>query len=338
MPADAGNRKPATYEPESMVDVRNKFSQLRGIMGSFNEKVSDVLSKAEVQYLQAYRAHMQSVHAEKVDLEAKLRQAESQQANDQQMRALEKDVEWYRRQKQQLESAAVAMQKDLLYMQERFDVLTRDRNTLSIQVKSLKKVDRVVKAEAKEVARQQRQEDAAKEAEQEERRYKLERARAAAAAASSVGVADTEGKSWNGGGADEWSYGEEFAELTGEEGAVELRRRLRFEKERLLRERAEVQRLRTLVVGDRSLRGELEEFFLMGVEDLRKEGGRRRRREKEQQNRNDFEGGGGSRNSTSSNRVPGVLLTDKQMESDLTLLFDALFPSPSGGGDVPDRR
>jgi hypothetical protein len=325
-----------------MKTVRDKYTELRGVLGTFNEKVSDVLSKAEVQYLQAYRAHMQLVHTEKIDLEAKLRQAEAQQANDQQMRALEKDVEWYRRQKQQLESSAVAMQKDLLYMQERFDVLTRDRDMLSVQVKSMKKVDRVAKAEAREVARQQREETAAKEAEQEERRYRLERARAAAAAASSSAAAAAAAASAgvNGGYNGGWD-GEEFAELTGDEGAVELRRRLRFEKERLLRDRAEVQRLRTLVVSDRSLRGELEEFYLMGVEDLRKESERRQRRRSKGGATTHaaaaFSGEGGL-GSNNGDAISGVLLADRRMESDLTLLFDALFPTPSSGGTGSQGR
>lgn len=55
----------STYEPEGMVDVRLKFSQLKTVIGTFNEKVSDVLTKAEVQFLQAYRGHMQAVYAEK---------------------------------------------------------------------------------------------------------------------------------------------------------------------------------------------------------------------------------------------------------------------------------
>ena len=99
-----------------MSEVRAKYGQLNEVLGTFNEKVSEVLSKAEVQFLQAYRANMQAVYEEKRELEAKLAEAGRQQSNDQQMRNLERDREWYKDRKNKLENQAVAMQKDLLYM------------------------------------------------------------------------------------------------------------------------------------------------------------------------------------------------------------------------------
>ena len=49
------------YEPEGMTAVREKYAELGGMVGTFSEKVGDVLSRAEVQFLQAYRGHMQEV-------------------------------------------------------------------------------------------------------------------------------------------------------------------------------------------------------------------------------------------------------------------------------------
>ena len=74
-------------------------------------QVSDVLSKAEDQFLQAYRAHMQGVHKEKMELEAKLQESENEQANDKQIQSLEKDRDWYKEQRNQLEGYVAAMQK-----------------------------------------------------------------------------------------------------------------------------------------------------------------------------------------------------------------------------------
>jgi hypothetical protein len=51
------------YEPEGMLAVRAKYAELGGVVGTFSEKVGDVLSRAEVQFLQAYRGHMQEVRA-----------------------------------------------------------------------------------------------------------------------------------------------------------------------------------------------------------------------------------------------------------------------------------
>jgi len=44
-----------------MTAVREKYAELGGMVGTFSEKVGDVLSRAEVQFLQAYRGHMQEV-------------------------------------------------------------------------------------------------------------------------------------------------------------------------------------------------------------------------------------------------------------------------------------
>ena len=45
----------------------------------------------------------QGVHREKMELESKLQEAENEQANDKQIQSLEKDRDWYRAQKNELE-------------------------------------------------------------------------------------------------------------------------------------------------------------------------------------------------------------------------------------------
>jgi hypothetical protein len=63
MASDDGGASAAVglYEPEGMNAVREKYAELGGMVGTFSEKVGDVLSRAEVQFLQAYRGHMQEV-------------------------------------------------------------------------------------------------------------------------------------------------------------------------------------------------------------------------------------------------------------------------------------
>ena len=314
------------YEPEGMKAVREKYEELNGVVFTFNEKVGDVLSRAEVQFLQAYRAHMQSVHRERLELEAKLKQAEMQQASDTQIRALERDREWYLTQKRELEAKAAAMQKDLLYLEEKTEVISHDREKLSRQLKAVKKSQRLELADEQEFLMRQRR------AEEERAGHRAPTGGSVAGAANGGGGGGQPGSRgggiWaNSGAASPGAVSGSFGggggggaggEAEGEEVA-ELRRELREEKAALAGDRAEVQRLRGLVVADRSLRADLEEFFLQAVEDLRRDGERARRRE--------AGGGGGGGGAGSASPVrPGAVLVDAELEADLTVLFDSLFP------------
>ena len=82
-------------------------------------QVSKVLSDAENQFLQAYRAHMTDVHRELQLLRSKLAEAETSLQKDEQIQSLERDCVWYKNQRNQLESFVNAMHKDLLYMKEK---------------------------------------------------------------------------------------------------------------------------------------------------------------------------------------------------------------------------
>ena len=83
------------YEPPGMMEVRDKYGQLKEVMGTFNDKVSKVLSDAENQFLQAYRAHMTDVHRELQMLRSKLAEAETSLQKDEQIQSLERDCVWY---------------------------------------------------------------------------------------------------------------------------------------------------------------------------------------------------------------------------------------------------
>jgi hypothetical protein len=330
--------------------VRDKFGELKEVIGIFNGKVSDVLSKAEVQFLQAYRAHMQAVYAEKQELEAKLREAEAQQANDQQIRALEKDVEWYKSQKNQLEGQTVAMQKDLLFMQEQYEVLNKDRKMLSTQLKAVKKQERLLKIENagddKKASSKQTvistltpsvktPTSLSTHKEDGDKTSSSKKKKKSTTLSTSSHVSSVSKPEWGrGGGNNVKNQASMISEFTSSDinhdsqnkknggmmtdewqGAdsndYAMKRKLRMEKEKLLMERAELQRLRSLVVDDKSLRSELETFYLQAVEDLRKESERNRNRP--------FSSLKGLPNT-------GTLLHNKDEENDLAILFDCLFP------------
>jgi len=267
-----------------MSEVRAKYGQLNEVLGTFNEKVSEVLSKAEVQFLQAYRANMQAVYEEKRELEAKLAEAGRQQSNDQQMRNLERDREWYKDRKNKLENQAVAMQKDLLYMHGQHAAFSKEIESLSSRLKAARKADRLGKAEgAARKAHLARKTDFDRGPENNSLPHVSANPRGSPALSGRGGMLLVD---------------------PDKEDEHALRRELRVGKEELLRERAEVARLKSLVVADKSQRSELEDLYLSAVEDLRKEA-----------LRSSQGGQGGQR---------GDL--DGQLAIDLTLLYDALFP------------
>lgn len=313
-----------TFEPEGMDAVRQKYGQLQGVVSTFNEKVGDVLSKAEVQFLQSYRAHMQAVHVEKQELEAKLKEAESQQANDQQVLALERDVEWYRAQKNMLEDQAAGMQKDILYLQEQFEALNKDREFLSSQLKAVKKEQRLHASSEKPgptkgtTVRTKKDGSGPGKAgkagtpneKSPSRRNEGEKGATSAVAARSLVTTGGDGEGSN---------------TPRDMEMVEVRRQIRAKKEQLLKGRAEINRLRSLVVDDKTMRAELEEFFLAAVADHHKEGVRETR----------HRGGGymsleGGEGNNPPGPVPGAVLANGDEERDLTILFDCLFPDVNG--------
>ena len=65
-----------------MEDVRAQYAELKDTMSTFQVSVSECLSKAEAEFLQAYRAHMVEVHRELQGLRDKLSEAESSMSVD----------------------------------------------------------------------------------------------------------------------------------------------------------------------------------------------------------------------------------------------------------------
>ena len=102
-----------------MEDVRAQYAELKDTMSTFQVSVSECLSKAEAEFLQAYRAHMVEVHRELQGLRDKLSEAESSILKDDHIQQLERDGAWYRNEAAQQTAYIAAMDKDRSYMRRK---------------------------------------------------------------------------------------------------------------------------------------------------------------------------------------------------------------------------
>lgn len=317
--------KKQVYEPPAMTDVRDKYGQLKAVLGAFNDKVSDVLSKAEVQFLQAYRAHMQGVHKEKQELESKLKAAEDERANDKQIQALEKDRDWYMAQEQQLASFVAAMEQDLHALKHKFNDVMKERDQLALQLKAEKRQFRILRADV----HSRRAHDTVSFADptiptqQDAHHQPGQRIphSQSAIALHRPGEADDlrahqrslpllrphDGHLQSMSLLERESQAEEQEQWELEQETAELR-------EQVAKAKAEAQRLRSMLVEDKARQSDLEEFFLQGVEDIKREAERLKRK---------------------TRMVPGQSQTidvqQKEYEASLGLVFDSLFPEKQIG-------
>lgn len=137
----------SSFEPSGMKIVHLHYSALSDTLSTFNVKVSEVLAKAESEFLQAYRAHMVEVHKELQELRGKLAEAESSILKDDYIQQLERDCSWYRNEAAQLTAFVTAMDKDKNYMCRKLRALRNDRQWLSRQLKASKKQHKLLRAE-----------------------------------------------------------------------------------------------------------------------------------------------------------------------------------------------
>jgi len=322
--------KREVYEPPGMTDVRDKYGQLKVVLGSFNDKVSDILSKAEVQFLQAYRAHMQGVHKEKLELESKLKAAEDERANDKQIQALEKDRDWYMSQERQLASFASAMEQDLYALKHKYKDILQERDELAQQLKAEKRQHRILRADVQS-RRAHDSESLAQPTIQTQQQS--EQQHASAQAGNRIPVSHSAVALNRQSNAEDlrahqrslpllWHLQEQPHAVTlleheaeaEDQEELELDRQAAELKDHVARVKSEAQRLRSMIVEDKARRSDLEEFFLQGVEDIKREAERLKRKTR-----------------MVSGQSQGIDARQKEYEKSLGVLFDSLFPEKHPG-------
>lgn len=134
-------------DPQSMQRVHSEYNKVHDVISQIGQKVSGVLAKQENEFLGAYRAHMYNVQKELQALRAELVEKESALANNEQMKKLEEECDWYRRESLRLDSILTQSKKHERFMKEKMQMLEDDRNWMASQLKLAKKQNRLLRAE-----------------------------------------------------------------------------------------------------------------------------------------------------------------------------------------------
>ena len=271
------------FEAGGMKVVRAHYSALSDTLKTFNVKVSEVLAKAESEFLQAYRAHMVEVHKELQELRGKLAEAESSILKDDYIQQLERDCAWYRNEAAQLTAFVTAMDKDKSYMCRKLRALRNDRQWLSRQLKASKKQHKLLRAELEaRVGASAMDSDMAALGGHASRPSAALLANQELAQSKSGAMLAPTGTSLD----PKLARGRSAPELGAHDGADgaapavdpdlewRLRQQIRTAKQLVANEKHVVQQLRASIVNDRLRHSELEEFFLQCTDDVKKENDR----------------------------------------------------------------
>ncbi|ETW07650.1 hypothetical protein H310_02116 [Aphanomyces invadans] len=238
----------AAYEPKGMASVREKYTQLHGVVGSLSEKITAVLVRQEKDFLAAYRAHMYNVQKELHDTKEKILRNETLENKSEKIKLLEEERDWYRKEALRLDTFTTNMKKDLKHLKEKLECIEEDRDWLEKQLKASKKQNKLLRAEL-----EIRLANLTSQAED-----------AMATRPPSPAVDDMEHNS---------SAGLQLP-LAAVEREEQFRKQIRQLKRELLASKRDVNRLRETTSKQQS--NELEEFFVQSIDAVKKDIVRRR--------------------------------------------------------------
>lgn len=294
-----------TYEPKGMILVRSMFEDVNETLDAFNNKVSDVLSTAEVDYMKAYHGHMKVIHQEITYLKSRLAEAEDSLQFDDQIQSLETDCNFYKTEGNRLETSVNSMKKKIVLAKEKHAVLKKEREMLLKKLKAYKKQEWLLCSDIEEretkVAMERRVEDIITSSSKPRRdinnqklmtseKRRLKKLGALSKNSKNL-LSTTGGRSSDPGkrsGTPElpmltvpWNlvtpHGENTSPLEMERDPAETEKdtALTKKEERALKKelsdcRSQTSKLRSLVVAHQTRRTDLEDFFLLCVEDVKK--------------------------------------------------------------------
>ncbi|ETW07653.1 hypothetical protein, variant 3 [Aphanomyces invadans] len=231
-----------------MASVREKYTQLHGVVGSLSEKITAVLVRQEKDFLAAYRAHMYNVQKELHDTKEKILRNETLENKSEKIKLLEEERDWYRKEALRLDTFTTNMKKDLKHLKEKLECIEEDRDWLEKQLKASKKQNKLLRAEL-----EIRLANLTSQAED-----------AMATRPPSPAVDDMEHNS---------SAGLQLP-LAAVEREEQFRKQIRQLKRELLASKRDVNRLRETTSKQQS--NELEEFFVQSIDAVKKDIVRRR--------------------------------------------------------------
>lgn len=138
---------PQTDEPDSMRKVRDLHERLQDAVQDLNDKIAKLLLEREKDFLAAYRHHMYNVQKELQDAKKSVKEAKDELKNDNQIRSLKKERDWFQKSATRLDNLAEARKKDLENLQVKLDETRDDKTWLEKQLKTAKRQNKILTAE-----------------------------------------------------------------------------------------------------------------------------------------------------------------------------------------------
>lgn len=141
------NNFQSDLDRESLLQVRDKYEDVKQLIGELSFKLTKVSSHIEAEFLSAYRVHMLSVQEELRDLRDQVVKAEEALNEDSEVSALESEVKWFTDETLRLRNQAAAMKADIKHILERIAALREQREYLGDQLKTTLKRTRIAQAD-----------------------------------------------------------------------------------------------------------------------------------------------------------------------------------------------
>lgn len=138
---------PVIEEVDGMRKVREYHGKLQDAVKDLSDKIAKLLLDREKDFLAAYRHHMYSVQKELTDAKTRVKEAQDELKNDNQIRSLKKERDWYQKAATRLDTLAEARKKDLETLQVKLDQTRDDQRWLEKQLKTAKRQNKILTAE-----------------------------------------------------------------------------------------------------------------------------------------------------------------------------------------------
>lgn len=127
--------------------ARKKHGELNDLIDHLSDRLSDVASSIDREFLAAYKAHMSEVQAELKSLKQQVILAEAALNDDTSVAQLEGEVRWFSDEVTRLRTHAMSMKKDMNHIVSCCSVLNEQREFLNDQLKQVLKRSRVLEHE-----------------------------------------------------------------------------------------------------------------------------------------------------------------------------------------------
>ena len=127
--------------------ARKKHGELNDLIDHLSDKLSDVASNIDKEFLAAYKAHMSEVQAELKSLKQQVILAEAALNDDTSVAQLEGEVRWFSDEVTRLRTHTMSMKKDMNHIVSCCSVLNEQREFLNDQLKQVLKRSRVLEHE-----------------------------------------------------------------------------------------------------------------------------------------------------------------------------------------------